>query len=125
MCWPGRISFSIHLPKLWNVQFTEAEIKELKYAALLYDLGKVGVRESVLVKGKKLSAGSLENIRYPIPLTRRNDIFSPESPMRDAQPYLPPVHHDSLLPASPGRAKQNYYSAVQSREARRENMPQM
>lgn len=58
------------LPKLWNVQFTEAEIKELKYAALLHDLGKVGVRESVLVKGKKLSAGSLENIRYPIPLTK-------------------------------------------------------
>ena len=58
------------LPKLRNVQFTEAEIKELKYAALLHDFGKVGVRESVLVKEKKLSAGSLENIRYRILLAK-------------------------------------------------------
>ena len=53
-----------------NVRFTEAEIKELKYAALLHDFGKVGVREPVLVKEKKLFAGRLENIQYRILLAR-------------------------------------------------------
>lgn len=42
------------------------QLRELRYAALLHDFGKVGVRESVLVKAKKLSAESLESIRYRI-----------------------------------------------------------
>jgi len=54
------------LTRLRNVRFTETEVRELKYAALLHDFGKVGVRESVLVKEKKLTAGSLENIQYRI-----------------------------------------------------------
>ncbi len=40
-----------NLTRLRNVRFTESEVKELKYAALLHDFGKVGVRESVLVHG--------------------------------------------------------------------------
>jgi hypothetical protein len=42
----------------------------LRYAALLHDFGKVGVRESVLVKEKKLTAGSLESIQYRILLAK-------------------------------------------------------
>ena len=42
-----------NLTRLRNVRFTDTEIRELKYAALLHDFGKVGVRESVLVKEKK------------------------------------------------------------------------
>jgi len=34
--------------------FTEAEMKQLRYAGLLHDFGKVGVREETLVKKKKL-----------------------------------------------------------------------
>ena len=37
-----------------DVHFTEAEMKQLRYAGLLHDFGKVGVREEVLVKVKKL-----------------------------------------------------------------------
>ncbi|MEQ8954854.1 MAG: HD domain-containing phosphohydrolase [Gammaproteobacteria bacterium] len=55
-----------NLTRLRNVRFSDAEVRELKYAALLHDFGKVGVRESVLVKEKKLTAGSLENIQYRI-----------------------------------------------------------
>ncbi len=55
-----------NLTRLRNVRFTDTEVRELKYAALLHDFGKVGVRESVLVKEKKLTAGSLENIQYRI-----------------------------------------------------------
>ncbi len=59
-----------NLTRLRNVRFTEPEVRELKYAALLHDFGKVGVRESVLVKEKKLTAGSLENIQYRILLAK-------------------------------------------------------
>jgi HD-GYP domain-containing protein (c-di-GMP phosphodiesterase class II) len=38
-----------------NIFFTDAEMKQLRYAGLLHDFGKVGVREEVLVKQNKLS----------------------------------------------------------------------
>jgi HD-GYP domain-containing protein (c-di-GMP phosphodiesterase class II) len=38
-----------------HTTFTDAEMKQLRYAGLLHDFGKVGVREEVLVKQKKLS----------------------------------------------------------------------
>jgi HD-GYP domain-containing protein (c-di-GMP phosphodiesterase class II) len=36
------------------LHFTRDQMKEIRYAALLHDFGKVGVREEVLVKAKKL-----------------------------------------------------------------------
>ena len=42
---------------------TFAERQELRYAALLHDFGKVGVRENVLVKANKLEPGELEVLR--------------------------------------------------------------
>jgi HD-GYP domain-containing protein (c-di-GMP phosphodiesterase class II) len=39
------------------------ERQELRYAALLHDFGKVGVRENVLVKANKLEPLELENLR--------------------------------------------------------------
>ena len=57
---------SSNLTRMRNIRFTDTEVRELRYAALLHDFGKVGVRESVLVKEKKLTAGSLENIQYRI-----------------------------------------------------------
>jgi HD-GYP domain-containing protein (c-di-GMP phosphodiesterase class II) len=41
-------------PTFSRVSFSRDEITQLRYAALLHDFGKVGVRESVLTKGKKL-----------------------------------------------------------------------
>lgn len=37
-----------------DIHFTEAQMKQLRYAGLLHDFGKVGVREETLVKEKKL-----------------------------------------------------------------------
>jgi HD-GYP domain-containing protein (c-di-GMP phosphodiesterase class II) len=37
-----------------DVRFSRVDIQELRYASLLHDFGKVGVREEVLVKAKKL-----------------------------------------------------------------------
>ena len=46
-----------------NVNFTREQLRELRYAGLLHDFGKVGVREQVLVKEKKLYPADLEIIR--------------------------------------------------------------
>jgi len=46
-----------------NVRFTAQDIRELEYASLLHDFGKIGVREQVLVKAKKLYDADLERIR--------------------------------------------------------------
>lgn len=46
-----------------DVHFSTEQIKELRYAGLLHDFGKVGVREHVLVKAQKLYAFQLELIR--------------------------------------------------------------
>ena len=59
-----------NLTRLRNSRFSDCEVRELRYAALLHDFGKVGVRESVLVKEKKLTAGSLESIQYRILLAK-------------------------------------------------------
>lgn len=37
-----------------NLRFSHEQVKEIRYASLLHDFGKVGVREEVLVKQKKL-----------------------------------------------------------------------
>jgi len=49
-----------------DLRFSREQMKELRYAALLHDFGKVGVREEVLVKAKKL---------YPLHLVRVLDRF--------------------------------------------------
>lgn len=46
-----------------ETRFTREQINEIKYAGLLHDFGKVGVREHVLTKAKKLYPGQLELIK--------------------------------------------------------------
>ncbi|WP_061236679.1 GAF and HD-GYP domain-containing protein [Leptospira interrogans] len=50
--------------KYKNTKFSKEQIKEIRYASLLHDFGKVGVREKVLVKSKKLEDYELELIRW-------------------------------------------------------------
>ncbi len=49
-----------------DLRFSREQMKELRYATLLHDFGKVGVREEVLVKAKKL---------YPLQYARLMDRF--------------------------------------------------
>jgi response regulator RpfG family c-di-GMP phosphodiesterase len=49
--------------KYRDVRLTEDQLKELRYACLLHDIGKIGVREHILVKTKKLLPGQLEAIQ--------------------------------------------------------------
>lgn len=46
-----------------DARFTSEDLRELEYASLLHDFGKIGVREKVLVKAKKLYDESLALIR--------------------------------------------------------------
>ncbi|MEJ5165885.1 MAG: HD domain-containing phosphohydrolase [Thermoanaerobaculia bacterium] len=55
-----------------KVFFDEISMKELKYAALLHDFGKVGVREEVLVKAKKLYPVEMERIWWRIEYEKKN-----------------------------------------------------
>jgi len=45
-----------------NVKFNDAELEELWFASWLHDIGKIGVRESVLEKTTKVSEDSIQNI---------------------------------------------------------------
>lgn len=53
-----------------SVRFKEEEIRELEYASLLHDFGKIGVREEVLVKAKKLYSFQLEAIQERIKICK-------------------------------------------------------
>ncbi|HEU4522273.1 MAG TPA: HD domain-containing phosphohydrolase, partial [Thermoanaerobaculia bacterium] len=46
-----------------HVNFTSDQVREIRYASLLHDFGKVGVREQILVKEKKLYPLQLDTIR--------------------------------------------------------------
>jgi HD-GYP domain-containing protein (c-di-GMP phosphodiesterase class II) len=46
-----------------DIHFTREDIREIRYASILHDFGKVGVREEVLVKAQKLYPHQLELIR--------------------------------------------------------------
>ena len=77
----GRVAgYTVNLAKVVNraddglyrdVRFTSEQVREIKYAALLHDFGKVGVREEVLVKAKKLYPPALELIRQRHAFIRR------------------------------------------------------
>ncbi len=47
-----------------DVRFNRGQLRELRYAGLLHDFGKVGVREEVLTKAKKLYPEDMELIRH-------------------------------------------------------------
>ncbi len=53
-----------------KVSFNEDEMREIRYASLLHDFGKLGVREAVLVKAKKLYPEDLALIEERFKLVR-------------------------------------------------------
>ncbi len=56
---------------LSEITFSERQLQELRYAALLHDFGKVGVPEAILTKPKKLYPPQLEVIRHRFALAQR------------------------------------------------------
>ncbi|MBI3934993.1 MAG: GAF domain-containing protein, partial [Acidobacteria bacterium] len=54
-----------------EINFSRAEMKEVRYASLLHDFGKVGVREEVLVKAKKLYPLQVELVKDRFDFVRK------------------------------------------------------
>ncbi len=52
-------------------RFTPFDLRQIEYASLLHDFGKIGVREQVLVKAKKLYPWQLELVRARFDLLLR------------------------------------------------------
>jgi HD-GYP domain-containing protein (c-di-GMP phosphodiesterase class II) len=72
-------------PPFRAVNFSREQIRELRYAGLLHDFGKVGVREQVLVKAKKLYETDLGLIHERAAFARRSAQWEFE---RDRADYL-------------------------------------
>lgn len=53
-----------------DTRFTTEQMQELRYASLLHDFGKIGVREPVLVKAEKLYPHELEVLKQRFELAR-------------------------------------------------------
>jgi len=68
----ARAVHEIATGKYRDVRLTDDQFKELRYACLLHDFGKVGVREHILIKAKKLIPGQLEVIQARFELIERS-----------------------------------------------------
>jgi HD-GYP domain-containing protein (c-di-GMP phosphodiesterase class II) len=58
--------------KYAELNFDAEQLKEIRYAGLLHDFGKVGVREHVLVKEKKLYPANMELLRARFAFVQRS-----------------------------------------------------
>lgn len=56
---------------LADITFSDRQIQEIRYAALLHDFGKIGIPEAILTKSKKLYPHQLEVLRQRFTLARR------------------------------------------------------
>ena len=56
--------------KFKDVKFSPEEIRELRYAALLHDFGKIGIAKHLLVKAEKLYPFEKEKIKYRFELIK-------------------------------------------------------
>jgi HD-GYP domain-containing protein (c-di-GMP phosphodiesterase class II) len=68
---------------LKHVGFTPSQLRELRFASLLHDVGKIGVREEVLQKEKKLHPHELENIALRLRLMRTQFLFLQHTEKKD------------------------------------------
>ncbi len=59
-------------PPYKGTRFNMQDVQEIRYASLLHDFGKVGVRESVLVKAEKLYPHELEVMRARFEVARKD-----------------------------------------------------
>ena len=58
-------------PKFRDLKFNYDAIQELRYASLLHDFGKIGVREDVLIKAKKLYPAEKQSVLDRFNMIRR------------------------------------------------------
>ena len=69
VCLAEKVSL-ISVPEFKGFYWNEMKAKELRYASLLHDFGKIGVPEAVLLKEKKLYPNELNDILYRVKLLK-------------------------------------------------------
>jgi len=84
--------------------FTHDQMRELRYASLLHDFGKVGVREHVLVKAEKLYPADMQAVRLRFEAIRRS--LQAESARRVAELALRPGTAEERAREEAGLAEQ-------------------
>jgi HD-GYP domain-containing protein (c-di-GMP phosphodiesterase class II) len=62
---------SVETGILKSIRFSERQLQEIRYAALLHDFGKISIPESIVQKGKKLYPHQLTELNYRFNLLRR------------------------------------------------------
>jgi len=102
----NRVSYG----KYSDLFFTEEQIRELHYAGLLHDVGKIGVSENVLQKETRLNSAELKAIQYRLNYCRkalevkeiRNEIIDEEkillSNLEDYCTFITGVNAKGFLP---------------------------
>jgi HD-GYP domain-containing protein (c-di-GMP phosphodiesterase class II) len=68
---------------LKGVIFTQEQIRELRFASMLHDIGKIGIREEILQKQKKLQPHELEIISMRFKLMRAQMMLLQETGKKD------------------------------------------
>jgi HD-GYP domain-containing protein (c-di-GMP phosphodiesterase class II) len=95
------------------VRFTPEQMKEIRYAALLHDFGKVAVREEVLVKAKKLYPAQLEILQSRFDYARK-DL---EAHLHRQKLELVLAQGDSASPAEMARLEEEYRQKLRELDA--------
>ncbi|PIQ25857.1 HD family phosphohydrolase [bacterium (Candidatus Blackallbacteria) CG17_big_fil_post_rev_8_21_14_2_50_48_46] len=95
-----------------NVRFSRQELKEIQYASLLHDFGKIGVRENVLVKAEKLYPDELSAIQHRFELIRKG--LENDYNLRKLQ-YLLEMEKDKALQFFP-ELEEEYFRRLQKLE---------
>ena len=80
-----------------DLRFSREQLRELRYAGLLHDFGKVGVREQVLVKEKKLYPTDLEMIRHRFAYLLQSADLEFERRRAEVFSRCPRATHDAAL----------------------------
>jgi HD-GYP domain-containing protein (c-di-GMP phosphodiesterase class II) len=62
---------SIAAGVLANIHFSDRQLQEIRYAALLHDFGKISIPEAIVQKGKKLYPHQLAELSHRFNLLRR------------------------------------------------------
>ncbi len=82
ICLAQKVSSS-DLAPFKDINISSNDLKTLYYAGLLHDIGKIGVKESVLLKRNRLPDGTMNNLRHKCQVLKYNILYEDNQFMKD------------------------------------------